>query len=272
MPDVVSVIMPTYNRLHVLARAMDSVLEQTAAVLELIVVDDGSTDGSVEYLRHRASADPRIKVIETAHAGAAAARNRGIEAAGGEFIAFQDSDDEWHPDFIERLLPHVRGRSDLVAFVSHSVRFRDGSQMVVPRSAIERPERELLYRSVASTQTLLIPSVLLRDGAFDPALRRFQDWDLCLSLLERGGVTFRHVPVIAATLYRLDDSISEGSTKLRSASLRRILRRHRPLFRRHPLALARLLVRAYLRPGIGSRSTAVDRSPEAAGLRDLGAL
>lgn len=263
MAETVSVVMPTFNRLHVLPRAIDSVLGQTVPVTELIVVDDGSTDGTVDYLRNRAGEDSRIRLVAASHSGAAAARNRGIAVAEGEYVAFQDSDDEWAPDFLARLLPHVAGRADVVAFVSHRVRFRDGSTAVVPSAHVERPERAMLYRSVASTQTLLIPTPLLRERGFDPQLRRFQDWDLCLSLIQRGTISFIHEPTVAATLYRLEDSISEGSTKLRSASLRRILRRHVRLFIRHPSALGRLVVRAYLRPGMGSRSPAVAGAPDA---------
>ncbi|MGI9822621.1 glycosyltransferase family 2 protein [Agromyces sp. Marseille-Q5079] len=259
MGEAVSVVMPTYNRRQVLPRAIDSVLGQTVPVAELIVVDDGSTDGSIDYLRERAVLDSRIQIVETAHSGAAVARNHGIDLARGEYIAFQDSDDEWAPEFIERLLPHVTGRSDVVAFASHRVRHRDGSDAVVPGKQIRRPERELLFRSIASTQTLLIPAALLRARPFDARLRRFQDWDLCLSILEREGTEFVHEPTVAATLYRLDDSISEGSPAVRSASLRRILKQHRSLFLRHPFALARIVARAYLRPSAGPRGAVGSR-------------
>ncbi|MFF2371029.1 glycosyltransferase family 2 protein [Agromyces sp. NPDC058110] len=252
MADAVSVIIPTYNRRHVVGRAIESVLAQTVPVGEVIVVDDGSTDGTAAYLESLAAADSRIRLAAAGHGGAAAARNLGIGLATGGLIAFQDSDDEWEPDFLERLLPHVAGRTDVVAFVSHRVFFRDGSSEVVPAARIERPERELLLRSIASTQTMLLPAQLARDSGFDIGLRRFQDWDLCLTLLER-GVTFVHEPSVSAKLYRLDDSISEGSTSIRSASLRRILHRHRSLFLRHPAALGRLIARAYLRPGVGSK-------------------
>src|ERR1700704_1423104 len=91
----ISVILPVYNREQTVARAIRSVLAQTWTSLELIVVDDGSTDGTRDVLRSFGS---QITVIEQPHAGAYAARNRGLREARGELIAFIDSDDVWLPD------------------------------------------------------------------------------------------------------------------------------------------------------------------------------
>ena len=100
---MVSVIIPTYNRAHVLPRAIESVLKQTYTELELIVVDDASTDDTAAVMT--AITDPRVRYVRKEHGGAAAARNRGIAEAKGEFIAFQDSDDVWHSDKLEKQLP-----------------------------------------------------------------------------------------------------------------------------------------------------------------------
>src|ERR1051326_7858600 len=92
MPPSVSVVLPVYNREHSISRAVRSVLDQTYRDVELIVVDDGSTDGTREVVRQFA---PHLTLIEHEHAGASAARNRGIAHARGELIAFIDSDDAW---------------------------------------------------------------------------------------------------------------------------------------------------------------------------------
>src|SRR6476646_10142085 len=93
----VSVVLPTYNRASTIQRAINSVLNQTFSDLELIVVDDGSTDGTrgvlASYKGHG-----NVHVIATPHAGCAAARNIGIRASRGRYVAFQDSDDEWEPN------------------------------------------------------------------------------------------------------------------------------------------------------------------------------
>ncbi len=101
MPDLVSVIIPTYNRRALTIRAVESVLAQTYPHFEVIVVDDGSTDDTIEYLSR--IPDPRVKVLPIKHSGhPSIARNAGIEIAKGEYIALLDSDDEWLPPKLEK--------------------------------------------------------------------------------------------------------------------------------------------------------------------------
>ena len=97
----VSVIIPTYNRAHLVGRAIRSVLNQTYQDFEIIVVDDGSTDNTEEVVK--SFNDPRIRYIRhEKNRGGSAACNTGIRAARGEYIAFQDSDDEWLPEKLEK--------------------------------------------------------------------------------------------------------------------------------------------------------------------------
>jgi len=98
----VSVVIPLYNKLHHIRRAVDSVLTQTCRDLELIVVDDGSTDGGGDVVRE--ITDPRILLITRENAGVSAARNRGVQEASSELVAFLDADDAWDPDFLETVL------------------------------------------------------------------------------------------------------------------------------------------------------------------------
>src|SRR4051812_39458766 len=103
LAPMVSVIIPTFNREHCLAASVKSALEQKGsdgrnyASLEVIVVDDGSTDQTREMLQKTFSLDPRFKYVYQANGGVSAARNRGLREARGEFIAFLDSDDIWLP-------------------------------------------------------------------------------------------------------------------------------------------------------------------------------
>jgi glycosyltransferase involved in cell wall biosynthesis len=98
---LISVILPVYNRASWVARAIDSVLSQTYQNIELLVIDDGSTDDTSQVLE---SYGARLKVLKQAHAGAEAARNLGLEYARGEFVAFIDSDDLWYADRLSRQL------------------------------------------------------------------------------------------------------------------------------------------------------------------------
>lgn len=103
-PERVSVIVPVFNGVRFLAEAIESVLRQTAPPLELLVVDDGSSDGSAALARGFAG----VTVIERGHAGVSAARNVGVAAARGTHLAFLDADDEWAPEKLERQLALLR--------------------------------------------------------------------------------------------------------------------------------------------------------------------
>lgn len=108
VPEV-SIILPTYNRVDVIGRAVASILLQTHQDWELLVIDDGSNDGTVERLD---GLDPRIRFIRQANQGVATARNTGIAAATGRFIAFMDSDDEWRPQFLALTTAFLRAHPD----------------------------------------------------------------------------------------------------------------------------------------------------------------
>lgn len=95
--SLISVIVPAYNRAYCLRRAVDSVLRQTYPEIEVLIIDDGSTDGTRELVRSVYADDPRVRYLYQTNAGASSARNRGIQAALGSFIAFLDSDDELFP-------------------------------------------------------------------------------------------------------------------------------------------------------------------------------
>ena len=107
----ISVIMPVYNGEKNLAAALDRVLSQTLCEIELICIDDGSTDGSIDIIRDRASRDSRVKVLTGENAGAAAARNRGMREATGKYLAFLDADDIFESDFLEALYLYAEENS-----------------------------------------------------------------------------------------------------------------------------------------------------------------
>lgn len=101
--NLISVIIPVYNTAQYLSRCLDSVLNNTYRELEVICINDGSPDNSLEILNDYARKDCRMKVIDQKNAGVSAARNRGMDAATGEYIAFVDSDDWVHPQYFELL-------------------------------------------------------------------------------------------------------------------------------------------------------------------------
>ena len=112
---LISVLVPVYNAERYLGRCLDSVLAQTYGAFEIVAVDDGSSDGSAAILDEYAQRDPeRVRVEHRENAGAAEARNRAIELAQGEYVAFLDNDDWLEPDFLERLVAHVGEGADIV--------------------------------------------------------------------------------------------------------------------------------------------------------------
>ena len=112
----VSVIMPIYNAVDYLAEAIDSVLRQTIAEIELICVDDGSTDGSFEIIKKKQAMDKRIRIVTENNAGPSVARNKGLVRARGEYVIFLDADDFFEPTLLERLYNlAVRKRLDIAA-------------------------------------------------------------------------------------------------------------------------------------------------------------
>jgi glycosyltransferase involved in cell wall biosynthesis len=110
-----SVVIPLYNKAGVVRIAVDSALRQSYRDLELIVVDDGSTDGSAAALGD--IGDPRIRLVSQSNAGPGAARNRGLREARGEYIAFLDADDEWQPELLELAVAALDGDAESAAWV-----------------------------------------------------------------------------------------------------------------------------------------------------------
>ena len=115
----VSVVMPAYNAAQTIVDSMRSVLRQTHAEVELIVVDDGSNDDSWKLVRQVAATDSRVVALRQANAGVAAARNVGIQAATGRYIAFLDSDDSWHPGKLQSQLACMQQTGARVCYTAY---------------------------------------------------------------------------------------------------------------------------------------------------------
>jgi len=125
--DLVSVIMPVYNAASWVRRGIDSVLQQTHRHLELIAVDDGSQDESLAILEACAQADPRVRVLrQPTNGGVAAARNAGIAAAQGDYIAFLDADDWWHTSKLEMQLAGMRETGAQISYTAYFRVAEDG--------------------------------------------------------------------------------------------------------------------------------------------------
>jgi len=180
---LVSVIIPTYNRAHLLGGAIQSVLAQTYQDFEIIIVDDNSSDTTQDVLK--GFCDSRIRCVRLdSHQGAGSARNIGIGRAQGEFVAFLDSDDSWHPNKLSKQLEKFQIASKEAAlvycgFISHS-----HGGIAKKEFFRERCYEDFLRRaSGVSTSSLLIRRSILNEmGGFDTTLESSQDFDLLLRI------------------------------------------------------------------------------------------
>jgi glycosyltransferase involved in cell wall biosynthesis len=166
---LVSVILPAYNRAGWVARAIDSVLSQTHRHLELLVIDDGSTDDTLQVLE---SFGARIKLLRQTHAGASAARNLGLERARGEFVAFIDSDDVWSAERLSRQLPLFdRAEVGLVFGNATLVDYRCEPPRRLKRTFFDglRPSRGRVLEDFARGCFVPFSSVLARRRCFAEA-------------------------------------------------------------------------------------------------------
>jgi glycosyltransferase involved in cell wall biosynthesis len=189
MVPLISVVVPTYNRAHLIPRALSSALGQSHREIELIVVDDGSTDGTAELLAR--PSDPRIRYIQhEVRRNAAAARNTGIRAASGSFVAFLDSDDEWLPTHLERKLRLLMESPHGGVFGSFRV-MRDGRSREHRsdwNGAGSLAEAILSGTADARTSTFLFRREALLGVMFDEELEKHQDWDLAIRIEDRFGL------------------------------------------------------------------------------------
>ena len=193
----VSVVIPAYNSESVIGRAISSVLKQNGVELEIIVIDDGSTDNT---RREVARFKDRSRYFFQSNSGPAAARNRGLAESRGEFIAFLDSDDEWLPEYLEKTIPLL---------------LRDENVGLAYSWAIQRNEygpdkiRNWQSPSRNSWHTILWPdplqctpaticrrSVLEKAGNFDTSLKTREDLDLWIRIGEIAGITVIPEPLV----------------------------------------------------------------------------
>jgi len=241
---VVSVVIPTHNRVRLVGSAIRSVLDQTFHSLEIIVVDDGSTDGTRESLESLRSEKFRY-VRHDRRRGAGAARNTGIRLARAEYVAFLDDDDEWFPEKIERQVGVLERSSPEIALVytGYQIVSRASNQIAstwLPRDRVLGYTDFLLSTSFMTSIPLIRKSCLHRVGLFDEDLPGCQDYDMWIRLSEH--YAFCAVPEVLARHFVHGDQITTNlDAKIHAKE--GILRKHRERFEQHPDILARQLER-----------------------------
>lgn len=261
---LVSIVLATWNRSGELRRAVESVLAQTWQRWELLIVDDGSWDDTAVIAGVLAARDLRVRFLPEEHHGVAQARNTGIDASTGEFVAFLDSDNAWEPRFLEEMMLGMRSGAS-VAFSTIEV---DNGTHRLFRESPATPEN-LSLGNVVDLNTLVVRrDALIEVGGFDVSLRRAVDYDLILRLSANHEII--HVPVLGAIYenklnagYRISTSEALGwNTLVRlKASIDWDAVRSRPL---HP-GTAYLLISTRADPWLDQR---LDAAAELGSLGD----
>lgn len=246
----VSVIIPSYNREATLERSVASVLRQTYEDFELIVVDDCSEDRTLEVLSQ--ICDSRMKVItHERNRGTSAARNTGIRAAEGEYVAFQDSDDEWLPTKLEQQITVLENAGPPTIGVycgmlvlgtvmgepadSVAVRYLPAPEIPVPLEGSIRTSL-LRARSFISTQTFVVRrDVLILSGGFDESLKALVDWDLAIRIAAQGQLAFVKEPLV---IQRFSTNSLTRSSRNRVLAMSVILEKYHEDFREIPRTLS----------------------------------
>ena len=188
---IISVIIPTYNRKDKLMKCIESVLGQSYRNIEVLVVDDASTDGTEELFRE--FWDSRLRYLRySTNQGACYARNYGAERAKGELLAYQDSDDVWHRDKLEKQYELLLSSGADMCFCGMNRMSESGSRFYYPVHPFhpEHALEEFLAENRASTQTMLMHKEVWEKLRFDENIRRYQDWDFGIRAAENFSLCY----------------------------------------------------------------------------------
>ena len=220
----VSVIMPAYNAERYLETAVESVLRQTFTDFELLIVDDGSADGTVAVARRYADRDPRVRVLQQRNAGPGPARNTAFRAAAGRFFAFLDSDDEWDDTFLAEQLAVLAMRPDVDVVVGNA-RNRGGPRDGQPSRPLRRDGVPITLAEILADETsLFIMAVFRREvieavGGFDTELLTNEEYEMWIRAALAGFSFTRHTKPLGWYACR-PGSLSSSDTRMLSGILR----------------------------------------------------
>jgi glycosyltransferase involved in cell wall biosynthesis len=207
----ISVVIPAYNATRTLPATVASIEAQTVQPLEVIVVDDGSSDATVDV-----AGELGARVVQQANAGHAAARNTGVAAAQGRYVAFVDADDLWLPEKLERQLDEIRCNPEIRALQTGAARVNDDLQLLWSEEC-RRPGDQLwetlcFQNLPALMSTLMIERAFFDEiGGFDASLIILQDWDLAIRLARRNQL---HAIPDVLSAYRYFDTSQSANVEI----------------------------------------------------------
>lgn len=227
---MISVIIPTYNRAKTIEKSICSVLKQTIRNIEVIIVDDGSTDNTKDIIL--SIKDNRIRYVYQENKGACAARNNGLMQAKGMYIAFHDSDDEWLPNKLEKQLHIIEKKNVDIVVCKMNQYLEKKIEYVTPK----RLKEGLIYPVIdlfgIGTQTIFGKKEVLQSTLFDETLPRYQDLEYLYSLSKDNRIYCINEGLV--NYYIGEDSISKSSKKMIEAVLL-IVNKHPEIIMEYPI-------------------------------------
>jgi len=225
----ISVIIPTFNRRYVLHRAIESVVNQTRPPIEIIVVDDGSTDGTRDWL---VNTFPLVKYIYQDNKGVSSARNRGIEVSKGSWVSFLDSDDEWMPTKLEEQESYILENPEIKFCHTNEIWIRNGVRVNQMKKHQKYGgdifEKCLDICRISPSSVLIKKDVLDKIGLFDESLKVCEDYDMWLRWASRFSVLFLDRQLIIKYGGHSDQlsRVNSGIERYRIKSLENLLNSH----------------------------------------------
>ena len=215
MKEKVSVIIPTYNRETTILRAVQSVLDQTYSNLEVLVIDDGSTDGTAEIVN--GIVDERVKyIVLEKNGGPSNARNVGVQMAEGEWIAFQDSDDCWHKDKLEAQMAYAGEHPEYaMIYCMYNAILESGEQIIVPPKPWINPMEGNMVKTLLQRNMIGAPTVVakrdafLKINGFDTSYKALEDWDFAIRFANDYEIGF--VPEALIDCYVSNSGVSSNT-------------------------------------------------------------
>ena len=229
----ISVIIPTYNRAHLIGRAIESVLHQTYHDLELIIIDDGSTDNTDDVINRFQQKDNRIIYLKhDKNKGGSAARNTGVKASRGKYISFLDSDDEWEPEKLKIETRILDDDKNLIICSTGYTFINEKNGRIIGTSKVQKgiifQKTVLRGQGITTNDFIVDKGKVIKIGGFDEELPARQDWDFWIRITSV-GMGYQDSMNFVKKYTMRDDQISSGiKSKLRGTEA--VLKKHKNLF------------------------------------------
>lgn len=237
---MISVIVPTYNRAKVIHKSIDSILKQSYQDFEIIIVDDGSEDDTKNVIEKYNDSRIRYIINNSNIHGPSVARNIGISNSTGDYIAFNDSDDEWHSDKLEKQLDFLKKEDVDVCFCQMRKNFASGREDYIPTQTFTGDQcnvERILKGSFTGTPALFGKAECFKNIGFDEKITCNEDWELVIRLIDAYKVKYLNENLVEVTITEKSVS-SDMSNALKAMSY--LYRKHKKLYDRNPESLKKL--------------------------------